>query len=365
MSTTSTLMPAGQGLPQGAARPAPLLDPSTGRPAYTGPNGQPGYGGPQQGMPQLVHGQMPDGRDVWYDPAANPTQGNSQALANFYTSNPTAASGADQSANAIIQQFLQQFGLQSEASWVWQQIVQGTDANGIQLELQNRPAFKARFPAIAMRQAAGMPALSPAEYVAYEQQVAQLSKEAGIPQGAIDTTGLLAGDVSTAELGQRIQQGFEAAMQAPKAVRDELQNLYGIGPGDLTHFFLDPASGETAIMQKFRAAQDAGMAQQTGFGQLTQDQAEGLAAQGITQAQAQTGFTALGRQAELFMPLPGEGGAPIDKQTQLGAQFGGNAQDQLEIENRARQRVAAFAGGGAFAESAGKGITGLGAAQQQ
>lgn len=64
-----------------------ITDPSTGRLEYSGPQGQPGYGGPQPGSAQWT---MPDGRTAWYFPNAAPSQGNIAGLANWAKSGKVA-----------------------------------------------------------------------------------------------------------------------------------------------------------------------------------------------------------------------------------------------------------------------------------
>jgi len=69
-----------------------------------------------------------------------------------------------------------------------------------------------------------------------------------------------------------------------------------------------------------------------------------LAKQGLTDTQAQQGLGQLAGEKELFTGLPGQGEADISQQTQLGAEFGGNATDQETILARQRQRTATFGG---------------------
>lgn len=51
----------------------PMVDPTTGRPAWTGPNGEPGYAPGDKHMPVgAVQWKMPDGRTAWYVPHSLP-----------------------------------------------------------------------------------------------------------------------------------------------------------------------------------------------------------------------------------------------------------------------------------------------------
>lgn len=281
------------------------------------------------------------------------------------TTPPTGPTAAQQDAIAIIDGLLAQYGLSSLDQWAWGLITQGAGASQVELELQQRPEFKARFPGIELRQKAGLPPISAAQYLAYEDQAAALFNQAGLPKGFYDTTDHLANfigqDISITELGERVKQGYQAAMQAPAEYRQALNDLYGVDSGHLAAFFLDPAQAEPLIMQKFTAAKIAGEGLLTGYGELGVTPAEQLAAQGVTEQAARQGLSALAKQGQLFQALPGTAETAIGQDVQLGAEFGGNAADQQAIEQRASQRVAAFQGGGDFAGGA-HGLTGLGAA---
>ena len=62
-----------------APRSKRLLNVQTGRPMFTGPNGEAGYGGPQAGAQSWT---MPDGIKAWYVAGTSPSQGNVEALQN-------------------------------------------------------------------------------------------------------------------------------------------------------------------------------------------------------------------------------------------------------------------------------------------
>jgi len=228
--------------------------------------------------------------------------------------------------------------------------------------LRSTTTYKQRFPAMEARRKAGLPPLSEAEYVSTEGTYRQLMRNAGLPAGFYDQkddfTNLIATDVSPAELQTRVESGYSAMANAPADVKDQLFNLYGVTPGAMAAYFLDPTRGVDAIQRQVAAANIGAAATRTGFGQLTTGQAEELVGAGLSQSQAQTGFETLGREQELMGALPGENVSTITKGEQLGA-LEGNLATQQEIERRAAQRKAAFAGGGGYAEGSG-GVSGLG-----
>lgn len=252
---------------------------------------------------------------------------------------------------ATLTQILQQYGLGSLASWAWNEIVQGASEPQILLDMMNTPEFKQRFPAIAARQKAGLPPISPGDYVNYEAQATQMMRAAGLPAGFWDSpsdfTSLISSDVSLNELQQRVQLASQAAFQVPGDVRAVLQRDYGITAGDLAANFLDPKQAEPVLQRKFTAAQIGGAAWRTGYGS-TRSEDEYLTDLGVSATQAQQGFNQLTGQRQLFSSLPGENTTGIGRDQQLGAEFAGNASDQEAITRRANQRVGVFSGGGGF-----------------
>jgi len=345
-----------------------IVNPQTGRPAYTGPEGQPGYGAPQPGQ-NLTSYTMPDGTQVWYDPNAAPDSGNLAALQAYQgtgPNGPTAQADALQTALSLLAGYgVTGADATTLANWMWQQHVQGYSDTSIAQLLLTQPIIQQHFPEIAARQKAGLPPISPGDIVSYKNQVAQYAAQYGIPQDFVKQfqSQWITNDVSMAEVGQRMQDYAQAAYQSNPAVLEQLQKLYGVTPGELTAFFADPTTALPIIQQRFQASQIAGQGQIAGYGQLTEQQAATLAQQGVTQAQAQSGFQQLGLEQQLFNPLPGQvGQTPITQEQQLGAQFLGNAADVRMVQLEALRRQAAFQGGGQYAGGQ-KGLSGLGTEQ--
>jgi hypothetical protein len=276
-----------------------------------------------------------------------------------------ATSTIPKSAESIVQQFLDQYGLGSLTGWAWNLYTQNgggtTGMDAISAELPNTEQFKARFPAYATMAKEGR-AMSPAQMLSYEQTAKQIFHAAGIPGGFYDTPQGMAqfmiGNVSTTELESRVQDAQKAVINSPQDVRDQLQSLYGVTAGGLTAHFLDPTVAEPILAKQFTAAQIAAEAQRTGFGAVNREQAEQLANVGVTDATAQSGFNKLGLEKGLFEDqVAGE--TAISTSQQLAAQFEGNAPAQLAFQQRQAARVAAFQGDEGTKVGA-KGVTGLG-----
>lgn len=260
---------------------------------------------------------------------------------------------AQQTALGTLKQTLDTYGLGSLANWAWGEIVAGKSEQQVLLDLMQRPEFKGRFPGIQARADAGLPAISPGDYVNYENQATQMMRAAGLPSGFWDSpadfTHLISSDVSLNELSKRLDLGTQAAYQVPADVRAALARDYGVGAGQLAAFFLDDKTAEPLLARDFTAAQIGGAAYRTGYGS-TKSEDERLTDLGVTAGQAQQGFNQLTLQRQLFSSLPGENTTGISRENQLGATFAGDTQSQEQIVKRSQARQAAFAGGGGFSQ---------------
>jgi hypothetical protein len=126
--------------------------------------------------------------------------------------------------------------------------------------------------------------------------------------------------------------------------------------------FLDDKVALPLIERRFTSAQLSATAIQTGFGGLTQQEAEGLAGLNVSTDAAARGFQTLGMESQLFAPLPGEAGSTISRDQQLAAQFYGNANAAQAIERARDTRLAQFKGGGDVYATQ-QGVVGLRTAQ--
>lgn len=257
---------------------------------------------------------------------------------------------------------LQRYGLQSLTTWASDAIIRGLSAEEIELQIRDRPEFKARFPAIFDREKVGLPALSVDEYLAYEQFASQAASAFGVTLTKQEVDSLLSADVSTAELEDRIGIAAQAVYQEAPEVRDALQRLYGIGAGDLVKYWLDPKKEAPVLQRRFAAASIAGEASRVGFDyQLSAAQAETLFEAGLTADEATGAFGQLIEAEELFQSVDQtEQDIGLDQQLQL---ISGNQDVASQVERRAQKRVARFQEGGSFA-SGREGLAGLGSANR-
>ena len=211
-----------------------------------------------------------------------------------------------QSAYDILLSEFTRYGLASLVEPLKGFIISGASPAELTIQLQNSDAYKKRFAANADRISKGLSALSPAEYVAVEDQYQNIMRNYGLPESyyAKDTMGtqagfqtLLANDVSATELEERVLTAQDRVLKAAPEVSQALKAFYpDITNGDILAYTLDPQKGLDSIKRKVTAAEIGGAA--IGQGLKTDvTRAEQLAAAGVTKQQAQEGYQTIAEVA--------------------------------------------------------------------
>jgi hypothetical protein len=205
-----------------------------------------------------------------------------------------------QSAYDILYNEFNKYGLGGLVEDIKSLIQSNLSPSQFSIELQNRPAYQARFSANKERIAQGLRALTPAEYVGLEDQYQNIMRNYGLPASYYtkDATGkqagfdkFLAGDVSASELEDRIATAQQRVLNSNPEVLTALKQFYpDISNADILAYTLDPSNALTNIKRKVTAAEIGGAALAQGL-QAQGGTAESLAGQGITKAQAQQGYT--------------------------------------------------------------------------
>lgn len=204
-----------------------------------------------------------------------------------------------QSAYDILLSEFTRYGLQALVEPLKGFIISGSSPAELTIQLQNSKAYQDRFKANEQRIAKGLSALSPAEYIAVEDQYQNIMRNYGLPESyyAKDTMGtqagfqtLLANDVSATELEERVLTAQDRVLKANPEVSQALKAFYpDITNGDILAYTLDPQKGLDAIKRKVTAAEIGGAAISQGL-TTGVTRAEELAAAGVTKAQAQEGY---------------------------------------------------------------------------
>jgi hypothetical protein len=309
--------------------------------------------------------QLPEEVDV---PAATETEAEriarldrEQAQRQFEAMQAAEAATAQQQrvdAFAQLQTLLNRYGLGKLEANVRDAIARGiTDGDAILFQLRDTEDFKTRFAGNAARAKKGLPELDPATYIGMEEQYREILRRNLGPEmfsvydEPTDFQKLIEGDVSAAELQDRVNRGYKLVADADPEVKRQMQRLYDIGERELVGYFLDPAKGAPVLTRQAQAAQVAARAsEQAGF-QLGVTTAEDLIARGYSEEQARQAFEQVGMLSGLYQEMGGE--QMLTQEQKVGAAFGFNVEAQQALERRKAQRIAEFQTGGQFARTTG------------
>jgi len=190
---------------------------------------------------------------------------------------------------------------------------QGAQPDTIALTIQNSAAYKSRFSGNDARVAAGFSAYSPADYMTAENNYRSILSEQGVPdkyQTQSFLASLIGKNVGTTTLQNYVNMASQLATTQDPYMLQTAYQQYGLTQGDLIAHFLDPNTAVPILQQQFAGTQVAAEAARQNLA-LNQQNALSLAAQGVTQQQAQTGFTNIGSQ--------------LAQQQQIAQSLGGNA----------------------------------------
>ena len=181
-----------------------------------------------------------------------------------------------------------------------------SEGESLRLALSQTPEYQTRFSANAKRIAAGLSALSPAEYIQLEDQYQNVMRNYGLPATYYtkDSTGkqigfdeLLGGDVSATELEERLITAQDRVLKSNPEVLQALKTFYpGINNGEILAYSLDPKNALKDIQRKVAAAEIGGAALAQGLATSAAG-AEELAGFGVTKLQAQQGFADVAQMA--------------------------------------------------------------------
>jgi len=192
------------------------------------------------------------------------------------------------------------YGLGTLVSDIKNILVEGSlDPAEFSLKVRGTDAYKARFIANEARLAKGLKALSPAQYIALEDQYQEVMRQYGLPESYYAKSGtgvqegfrkLIENDVSNIELEDRISTAQKRVLNANPEVTQALKQFYpDITNADILAYTLDPKNAIENIKRKVTAAEIGGAAIQSGL-QTGVSRAEQLGAAGVTKDTAEKGF---------------------------------------------------------------------------
>jgi len=171
----------------------------------------------------------------------------------------------------------------------------------IDLTVQNTQTWKVRFAGNEKLKAAGLPVLSPGEYLATERSYAQAMKNFGVPVGFYDDPAdfaeFIGKSVSPAEIQQRLQAASDVASREYTATKTMLARM-GLTNGSLIAQALDPSRARPLIERQMNAVKIGSSAIKSGV-DVTTDYVERLASFGLSEEAALQGFGQVGQMKGL------------------------------------------------------------------
>lgn len=202
-------------------------------------------------------------------------------------------SGDQRNAYEALNQQFSQYGLGTLGPKIFDFIQKGYSADTISLLLQDTPEYKQRFAGNEDRRKAGLPVLSPAEYLSVESSYRQIMRQSGLPNGFYDQPedfrNFIAKDVSPTEIKQRVDLAVQNSTLAPPGTLDALQQLYGIDKEHVAAYFLDSERAAPLLQKQAAAAAIGGEAIKRGLA-ANKDFLEQAAMSGVSTTQAAAAY---------------------------------------------------------------------------
>ena len=245
-----------------------------------------------------------------------------------------------QSIITILTDRFKKYGLESLASKIKELAIDGATESTITIGLQDTEEYKMRFSANQDRIKKGLAVLTPGDYITLEDTYRQVLRAYGLKQFDNDAyvKQFISNDVSPTELSNRVVAAVQRVQNADPAVQQQLRNYYGIDSNSMVAYVLDPEQQFQKIQRQIAAAEIGVAAGRQGL-QAGVGVAEQLAAQGITQAEAQKGYATIADILPTAEKLSGIYGSTMDAYNQSSAEQ--EVFNSLASAQRARQKLSA------------------------
>lgn len=255
--------------------------------------------------------------------------------------------GTERDAFMAINALFKNYGLETLAGKIYDYVKNGYSADTISILLQDTQEYKSRFAGNEARKKAGLPVLSPGEYLATESSFRQIMQQAGLPAGFYDQPSdfntWIGKNVSPSEIQTRVDLASQATVLANPDYKRAL-NMMGISDGEMTAYFLNPDRALPYLQKSAATAAIGGQALAQG---LTFDQAysEQLALQGISQEEAQQGYSMVAQELETMQNLGKIYGESWNQRSSEEALFEGSGEALKKKGRLLSAERGAFAGG--------------------
>ena len=227
-------------------------------------------------------------------------------------------------------------------------VYQGYSNDTIALMLQDTPEYKQRFSGNDARLKAGLPVLSPAEYLATEEAYRQVLRSAGLPKGFYDSSDdfakFISNDISPTEIKQRVDMAAKAVDNTDPYYTQSLREMYGLSTGDMIAHLLDPDKAQPMVLKQARAAEFGAAAARQGLQVTAPSQYEQYAAGVGTGVGAEQGMQAVAEMLPEMQKLGAISGDQYTQQTAEEEVFGGLASAKRKRQQLMQQEESRFTG---------------------
>jgi hypothetical protein len=261
-----------------------------------------------------------------------------------------------QSTITVLQDRFAKYGLTGLAQKIKDLAIDGATEATITLQLQETPEYQQRFAANAERVKKGLAVLTPAEYLNVEDSYRQVLRAYGLKQFDTDAyvRQFIANDMSPTELSNRVVTAVQRVQNADPAIQQQLKDYYGVSAADMVGYVLDPEQSFQKIQRQIAASEIgvAGARQGLEVGVSVADQ---LAAQGVTQAEAQKGYSTIADILPTAEKLSGIYGKTMDTYGQSEGEqevFNSLASAQRKRQKLTAAEQAQFSGSSGVAKGA-------------
>ena len=227
-------------------------------------------------------------------------------------------------------------------------VYQGYSNDTIAMMLQDTPEYKQRFSGNDARLKAGLPVLSPAEYLATEEAYRQVLRSAGLPKGFYDSSDdfakFISNDISPTEIKQRVDMAAKAVDNTDPYYTQSLREMYGLSTGDMIAHLLDPDKAQPMVLKQARAAEFGAAAARQGLQVTAPSQYEQYAAGVGTGVGAEQGMQAVAEMLPEMQKLGAISGDQYTQQTAEQEVFGGLASAKRKRQQLMQQEESRFTG---------------------
>jgi hypothetical protein len=211
-------------------------------------------------------------------------------------------------------------------------LIQGLTSDEVTLKLQDTPEYKTRFAGNEIRKANNLPVLSPAQYIATEEQYQQVMRNYGLPPGFYDKPSdfneFIGNDVSPAEIDARAKIAHDQFIAAPDYVKNLWSQYFGT-QGDAIASILDPHVATQVIQDRSTQIGIGGAAAAQGLG-VSQPRAQQLQQAGVTLAGAQKAYQQIAQSLPIDQQIAKRFGTTFDQSNEENDLLLGLGQDSMK-----------------------------------